>query len=412
MYLKELSLQNFRNFKKNSFSFSPQTTLILGPNTSGKTNILEAIYLLATGKSFRAEVEREMIGYGEEIARVKGQVFQKTQNTKKIGISENQKIREFRRSENYDVSDISDLSGFSSFPTVQPFEFSELEIILTTGQVGEQPTPHKKYLVNGVAKRMIDFVGNLRVVLFWPEDLELVTNSPSLRRRYLDLVLTQVDREYRRSLLSYEKGLRQRNRLLERIRDEHLSRSQLLFWDQLLIKNGALLTDKRREFIEFANNFQNTFNFQFTLEYDKSVISESRLREYAEEEVAAGATLVGPHRDDIKFQTLLLSSTHPVYDSLTRRDLSIYGSRGEQRLAILWLKLCELEFITQKTRDPSTSSGQGRPILLLDDIFSEFDHEHRKLVLEVIPSQQTIMTTTDLHLVEEDYLKKVQIIKL
>lgn len=375
---------------------------------------------MATGKSFRAEVEREMIGYGEEIARVKGQVFQKTQNTKKIGISENQKIREFRRSENCDVSDISDLSGFSSFPTVQPFEFSELEIILTTGQVGEQPTPHKKYLVNGVAKRMIDFVGNLRAVLFWPEDLELVTNSPSLRRRYLDLVLTQVDREYRRSLLSYEKGLRQRNRLLERIRDEHLSRSQLLFWDQLLIKNGALLTDKRREFIEFANNFQNTFNFQFTLEYDKSVISESRLREHAEEEVAAGATLVGPHRDEIKFQ-ILPPSTHPVYDSLTRRDLSIYGSRGEQRLAILWLKLCELEYITQKTRDPSTSpvpygnrasSGQGRPLLLLDDIFSEFDHEHRKLVLEVIPSQQTIITTTDLHLVDQAYLKEVRTIEL
>ncbi|MBI5465446.1 DNA replication and repair protein RecF [Candidatus Gottesmanbacteria bacterium] len=393
MYLSQLDLQNFRNFKENSFSFSPNTTLILGPNTSGKTNILEAIYLLATGRSFRAEVEKEMISYGKEIARVKGTIRKSSANISSHRFtSEDRKIRIDQK------SGLSDLSGFRFEPTsADSAEFSELEFILTTGQIEGMPSPHKKLLVNGVSKRMIDFVGNLRAVLFWPEDLDLVTNSPSLRRKYLDLVLSQVDREYRRCLLSYEKGLRQRNRLLERIRDEGVSRSQLLFWDKLLVKNGGILTDKRMEFIDFVNNFQSNPNFQFSIYYDKSVISEGRLAQYEKEEVEAGATLVGPHRDDIKFE---------IRNSKleTTRNLSLFGSRGEQRLAVLWLKLCELEFMAQKTGE--------RPILLLDDIFSELDHDHRKHVLEVIPQQQTIITTTDLHLVEKEYLKEIKIIEL
>ena len=345
MVLARLDVVNFRNFGKTSFSFSPQTSLILGPNTSGKTNILEAIYLLATGHSFRAEVEREMICWGNDVARVRG-------------ISEQM----------------------------------ELEIVLTMGQIGQQPVPHKKYLINGVSKRMIDFVGNLRTVLFWPEDLELVTNSPSVRRKYLDLVLSQVDREYRRSLLSYEKGLRQRNRLLERIRDEGAPRSQLLFWNQLLIKNGAVITDKRMEFIEFINSLESrVYSLQFRLAYDKSVISQTRLEQYAEEEVAAGATLVGPHRDDFKFL-------------LADRNLSLFGSRGEQRLSVLWLKLCELEFISQKTGE--------RPILLLDDIFSELDQAHRQEVFKIIPQQQTIITTTDLDFIKKTYQEKLKVVKL
>ncbi len=348
MVLEDLHLKNFRSFGEKSFSFSPLTNLILGPNTSGKTNILEAIYLLATGQSFRAEVEKEMIKTPEEIARIKGQI---------------------RAADN---------------------EARELEIVLTGGQVNKQPAPHKKYLVNSVSKRMVDFLGNLRAVLFWPEDLDLVTNSPSHRRKYLDFVLTQVDQEYRRSLLSYEKGLRQRNKLLERIRDEGINRSQLLFWDKLLIKNGSLITDKRMAFLEEINEFFLS-GFPFRLAYDKSVISEARLAQYAQEEVAAATTLVGPHRDDFKFL-------------LGERDISLFGSRGEQRIGILWLKLAELAFVTNQTGE--------RPLLLLDDIFSELDHEHRDLVLKVIPEQQTIMTTTDLHLIEKNYQEKVKVIEL
>lgn len=359
MILKKLRLQNFRNCKKQEFEFSDKTALVVGPNTSGKTNLLEGIYLLASGKSFRAGLEQEMIAYDQDLARVKGRILNKGR--------------------------------------------TDLEIILTRGKVLGEKVAKKKYQVNGVSKRAIDFVGKLMSVYFGPEDLDLVTNSPSLRRKYLDSVLSQVDREYARSSLSYEKGLRQRNRLLERIRDEGASRSQLLFWNQLLVKNGEYITRKREEFIEFCNTqkvTRNTNNVSrisyhvlpsFQLEYDKSIISPARLEDYAEEEVAAGATLVGPHRDDFSFK-------------LQKRNLSAFGSRGEQRLAILWLKLCELEFITQAVGE--------RPVLLLDDIFSELDKKHRKLVLEIIPQQQTIITTVEQEMVEKEYLKKMKVVKL
>src|SRR3990172_4764605 len=265
MVIKKIQISNFRNLKNKTFSFSPKTTVIVGPNTSGKTNILEAIFLLATGKSFKAQVEEEMIAYGQEIARVNG---------------------EFTKPK------------------------MKLEVVLTRGEitVGQdlektERVPRKRLLLNGIGKRLIDFAGNFKAVLFGPWDLELVTESPSVRRKFLDTLLSQVDREYRRASLSYEKGLRQRNRLLYRIREEGASRAQLLFWDRLLIKNGDYISQKREEFIDFTNagNFQFPIS-NFQLEYDPSTISEARLEQYTEEEVAAATTLVGPHRDDMQFQ--------------------------------------------------------------------------------------------------------------
>lgn len=328
-------------------------SLIIGPNTSGKTNILEAIALLATGKSFRAGVETEMISYGKELARVKGEI----------------KDKEGREN---------------------------LEIILTAGQVAGERVPKKRYLINGVGKRMMDFVGRLRCVFFGPEDLEIIVNSPSIRRDYLDRVLEQVDRDYRRASLSYQKGLRQRNRLLEAIRDEGKLKSGLFFWNKLLVENGELISQKREEFIEFINGQPEHFG-EMRLTYDKSIISPERLARYEEQEVAAGVTLVGPHRDDFKVG-LREGEEGRI------RDLHVFGSRGEQRVAIFSLKLAELEFMTEKT--------QERPVLLLDDIFSELDHAHRKRLLEVIPKQQTITTTTDIHLVEPGYRKKIEIIEI
>jgi DNA replication and repair protein RecF len=175
MGIKEISLFNFRNFKKKTVGFGESTAVILGPNASGKTNLLEALSLLSTGKSFRARTEIEMVSYGREMARVKGMV-----------------------------------------------DNTSLEVILTRGDNG---WPKKRLLVNGVPKRLADFAGIFKTVLFGPWDMDLVTDSPSLRRSFLDGVLFQVDREYRRASLSYEKGLRQRNRLLLRIREEGLSRS-------------------------------------------------------------------------------------------------------------------------------------------------------------------------------------------
>ena len=162
-----------------------------------------------------------------------------------------------------------------------------------------------------------------------------------------------------------------------------------------MIENGEVITKKREEFIDFVNQQPSYFE-KLELVYDKSIISPQRLAQYAEEEVVAGMTLVGPHRDDFVVQTR--NSKSEI------RNLSIFGSRGEQRTAVFCLKLAEMEFITQKT-------GQ-RPLLLLDDIFSELDHQRRKRLLEVIPRQQTIITTTDFHLIEIEVRKKMEVINL
>ncbi|MBI4059203.1 DNA replication and repair protein RecF [Candidatus Microgenomates bacterium] len=348
MLLKNIHLQNFRSFNKVSFNFSATTTAIVGPNTAGKTNLLEAVYLLATGKSFRASLEEEMIQTGTEFSRVKGAIT---------------------------------LPAGADKPAQAGSE--TLEVILTRGEVGGERVNRKMLKVNNLGKRLVDYQGILRVVIFGPWDLELIIDSPSVRRKFLDSVLLQVDREYRRSVMAYEKGLRSRNRLLERIREENLSRSQLLFWDKLLIKNGDYISQKREELIDFINQTKPLSNEQFQLIYDKSAISEGRLAQYSQEEVAAATTLVGPHRDNIIFQVL--------NSKLQTLNLEVYGSRGEQRMCALWIKLAELAFIEQATAT--------RPVLLLDDIFSELDHEHREVVMNVVGEQQTILTTADPHMI-------------
>jgi DNA replication and repair protein RecF len=363
--LKSLGLVNFRNIKKKEIVFSPQITVIVGPNASGKTNILEGVYLISSGKSFRARMEEEMIRYEADIARVVAKI--KVENLES----------------NEDIQDTG------------------LEVILTRGEiaVGDsriERTPRKKLLVNGVPRRLIDFAGQAPMVLFGPQDLDLVTQNPNLRRKFLDMVLSQVDREYRRAILSYEKGIRQRNRLLFRIREEGLSRSQLLFWDRLLIKNGDFISTKREEFIEFANSTKGLNDQIFKLEYDKSAISEVRLEQYAAEEVAAATTLVGPHRDDFAFK--VKSKKQEVKE----KDLATYGSRGEARMGVLWLKLAELSFVEKVTGE--------LPTLLLDDIFSELDHEHRSVVMKAVERRQSIITTADPHYIEG--IKKVEKITL
>jgi len=309
MKLDKIFLQNFRSYENREFELADRV-VVVGPNGSGKSNLIEAIYLLATGKSFRAERDEEMVRYGEGFFRVVGEI-----------------------------------GGL--------------------GEIGVTLKERKNFEVNGVARRMMDFVGNLKAVMFGPGDMELVTGSPSVRRRYLDFVISQVDREYRRCQISYEKGLRQRNKLLDLIRDGLAGRNQLFFWDKLLIKNGQYLTDKRAEFLSVTG-----------FEYDKSEISEARLKQYEVEEVAAGNTLVGPHRDEF----VLIRNG---------RDMSKYGSRGEQRMAVWWLKQKEIEYLG------------GNPVLLLDDIFSELDHKHRDEVIELIKTYggQVIMTSADEHLV-------------
>ncbi|MBI2431204.1 MAG: DNA replication and repair protein RecF [Candidatus Levybacteria bacterium] len=342
MILEHLSLQNFRSYSKSDFTFSPYTTVIVGPNTSGKTNLLEAIYLLSSGKSFRAERDVEMIRFQEELARVKGKT-----------------------------------------------DDSELEVVLTTQL--------KKYLVNGVSKRRIDFTDNLMVVIFAPADLEIVVDSPSVRRNFLDESISQVDREYRQALITYSKALRQRNALLDLAREKGVrNERQFTYWDQLLIQAGEVITKRREEFIAFLNSKEKDV-FDFAAIYDKSVISKERLLQYKDAEMGAGVTLVGPHRDD--FSVFMFNNMRE-----TTHDMKLFGSRGQQRLVVLQLKLLQLIFMEEAT-------GQ-RPLLLLDDIFSELDDAHIHLVSEIMDRQQTILTTTHKEFIDKKHLKEANVIEL
>ena len=344
--LKSISLQKFRSYDKKEFSFE-DSTLIVGPNTSGKSNLVEAIYLLSSGKSFRTDKDAQMLKFGEEVGRVKGNIGE-----------------------------------------------DELEILITNGQVngGSQ---YKKFLVNGVAKRRVDFAGKLLVVLFSPQDLEIIIESPSLRRNFLDEVLEQTDRNYRVASIAYVKALRQRNALLELARESgSRNEKQFEYWDNLVIENGNIVTAKREEFINFVN-LSGKDIFDFVIEYDKSVVSKERLAQYDREEVAAGVTLVGPHRDD--FSVLMFNG------GKTPHNVKFYGSRGQQRLAILQLKMLQLLFIEKVLGE--------RPLLLLDDIFSELDEGHIQLILEEIGKQQTIITTTHEEFIPKKLLKSMEMIK-
>ena len=308
--------------------------------------MVEAIYLLSSGKSFRTDKDTQMLKFEEEVGRVKG------------------KLKE-----------------------------DELEVLLTNGQVngGSQ---YKKFLVNGVAKRRVDFAGKLLVVLFSPQDLEIIIESPSLRRNFLDEVLEQTDRNYRVALISYTKSLRQRNALLEIARETgQRNEKQFEYWDNLVIENGNIITNKREELINFLNSSAKDI-FDCVVEYDKSTVSKERLAQYEREEVASGVTLVGPHRDD--FIVSMFNG------GKTAHNVKFYGSRGQQRLAILQLKMLQLLFIENILGE--------RPLLLLDDIFSELDEGHIQLILEEIGKQQTIITTTHEEFIPKKLLKSMKII--
>lgn len=352
MILQKLSLENFRNFEKREFEFGRQTTLIIGPNTSGKTSLLEAIYLLASGGSFRAERIEEMIRFDNELARVRGMV----------GDGE-----------------------------------TALEVVLTRGLINGKRVSKKYYLVNGVNRRITNFVGNFYAVLFRPEEIDLLTGAPSWRRDCLDEALAQVDRDYQRSILSYKKGLRSRNKLLEKAREKPQMRqvlqSQLYFWDRLLLKNGQLITQKREDYLGFVNQSL-AEKSDFQVEYRKNMITLQRLEEWRQREILIGMTMIGPQRDDFKVKAR-------GGKQQATRDLAIYGSRGEHRLAVLYLKMAQLEYILEKTSE--------RPVLLLDDVFAELDKDFRKEVIKLIDNQQTMVTGIELERIQ---LTKAQIIEL
>lgn len=342
MFLKNLNLTNFRNYSNLKLDFDPKPTVLVGNNAAGKSNILEAIYLLSTAKSLRVENEDELIKNNEEFTRVEG------------------------------------------------FIDSDTALLVLINRTQEEVTFRKKVLVNGISKRVIDFLGNLPAVIFYPSDINLITGSPALRRWHLDLSLAQIDQDYKKSLTTYEQFLTARNRVLKRIREGYAKLDELTYWTDELIKNGKKVTEKREAFFDFINLLETPLG-KFKFEYLKSEISIEKLKLTNGREVAAATTLIGSHRDDFVI-------------SLEERNMAHFGSRGEQRTATLAFKLAQLEYM-------ALILGK-RPILLLDDVFSELDGDHRAHVVEVVSKQQTIIATVELENIPQQFLDSTRILKV
>jgi DNA replication and repair protein RecF len=358
MRITGLSLQHFRNYSNKTVLFTKSLTTILAPNASGKTNLLEAIHLLSTGESFRAGTVDDFIGVGQDLARIK-------------------------------------MKAVKSTPTDEE-EVVETELLLNHGLVSGKRVSKKIFSINGVKKQKRFVVGLVPTVAFIPEDLRLITGSPSRRREFLDTLLTQLDRNYLTALSTYDQTLRRRNRLLQQIRDGEAPHTTLSYWNLSLLKHGMYVQKRRREIVDEINMIQ--FPLHFQIEYDLSLLNEARLAQYSREEVASGHTLVGPHKDDIivKFHVPGSSSAQPEFPLFT------HGSRGQQRMGVLWLKLGAFDLLKKTTGHP--------PILLLDDIFSELDQENRLRVLELANSTQTIMTSAEHDILNMPELKHSDII--
>jgi DNA replication and repair protein RecF len=377
MFCTHISLTNFRNYVRLDLDFTSETAIILGDNAQGKSNLLEAIYLLATTKSFRAGSDRELINWnagGGDLpyARVSARV-QRAQSASKLDIviSEEQRRAGSNGSAN----------GTSTSVMA------------------------KRFKVNNAAHRALDIIGLVNVVLFTPQDIDLVLGAPAVRRRYLDITISQIDSRYVRSLAHYQRVLAQRNHLLRQIRDRHASIDELEFWNQELVNVGSYLLAKRCEVVSrlgvlglgthrdlaggqelLGVTYRSTVpdiaaegQTEAPTVGDLATVVDafrSQLAKQSEREVAYGMSLVGPHRDDLVLQ-------------LNGREASVYGSRGQQRTAILAIKLAEAILMHERTGE--------HPIILLDDVMSELDERRRAHVLEAVRSeQQVFLTATDL----------------
>ena len=330
------------------------TTILIGLNATGKTSVLEAISLVSAGRSFRTDDKKSLVNFDSDFGRV-----------------------------------IVD----------------DLEIFI-------QKSPRLMVQVKerGVRKKLSEFIGSLKSVVFSPETIDIITGAPAERRRFLDIMISQNDKEYLQALSEYTRVRRQRNGLLEMIKAGRARESELEFWDVELEKQGNIITKKRIEAIDFLNlllpglyqQISGQKNAKLVLTYfNKSGDNlAQKLAENRAREIAYGATIYGPHRDDLEFR-------------LNNADMQQFASRGELRSAILALKIGELRFLEKEAEGKSSLEQKSdSPILLLDDIFSEFDVERREHLNNLILQYQSVITTTDKEHLTKEIFKKAKIIEL
>lgn len=373
MEILSLNLHNFRNFSGRAFIFSPKLTVMMGPNGSGKSNILEAVSLLSGMRPLLAATDLDLVKFGKSEAKIEGRVESQSQS----------------------------FDHAQDDPELNRMGQSEKSILTISFQVVDELSVKKAYFVDSIKKRLVDFVDLFSVVVFTPLDLDLVVGSPSLRRHHLDVLLSSLDREYWRAITSYNKIVVRRNKVLWRVAEGHAKPSELDFWDERLLEHGNVVSDKRAVFFEFLNFVEPTFS-KVSRETQKwlselkwvlkqSLLTDEKLSKSRERDIAAGMTLSGPHRDDFHFM-------------FAGRNLEFFGSRGQQRMAVLALKLAELEYFAIKR--------SARPVLALDDIFSELDWEHREAVLDVVGKQQTIITAAERESLPKEIFKKAKVVEL
>jgi DNA replication and repair protein RecF len=357
--LNHLRITDYRNLRSIQLDFPRDVALIIGGNAQGKSNLLEAIYLLATMRSTRVETDAQLI----------------------------------RRETMTDVLPAARVIGEVSTAN-GPLKI-EVTIVGRPGSAG--PIATKTVKVNGVARRLSDATGRMTAVLFTADDLEMIGGAPSLRRRYLDLALSQIDPKYSQARSHFERVLSQRNSLLKRIRGGLASTSELEFWDDQLATDGAVLFHARawavNRIAELARDAQADLapGESLVIEYQPKLDRAGNLAEASEEGVrgaylralsssaardtGAGMTTQGPHRDDIAF-------------TLDGLGAAGFASRAQQRTIALSLRLAETQLLRERR-------GES-PVLLLDDVLSEMDAARRQSVLGALGvGEQMLVTGTD-----------------
>lgn len=349
--------------------------LVQGNNGHGKSNLLEALYLLVIAKSQRASTERELVrreSVGVEFFSQVAAVVQREDGPVRVQVDFKNTVNE------------------------------------SHGGDAENRLHVQKYVrVNGIPRRASELVGEINAVMFSAQDLDMVYGSPGLRRRYMDILISQVDREYLRAVQRYQRVVVQRNHLLKGIKTNRSQPSDLEFWDGELVKSGSLVVARRRDTLDALSKgaarthatltddgetlelaYRPSFNLdgQHTPEDIGEAMRES-LMQVRSREIAQGFSVRGPHRDD--FQLLLEGM-----------DVGLYASRGQARTAVLALKLAEAEYLSH--------ARNRQPVLLLDDVLSELDAPRRRLVLERVSNySQVFITTADVEVIEPGYLSRM-----
>ena len=343
MEIKSVQLKNFRNYTNEVVFFNKNLNVLEGKNAQGKTNLLEAVFLCAIGKSPRTNKEKELIKWNENLGKVTIE-FNKISGNKKI------------------------------------------EIYLFSNQ-------NKAVKINGVPiKKLGELMGELNAIYFSPDELKLVKDSPDERRRFMDIDLSQFNKNYFYALNKYNKILNQRNKLLKS-GNENSIKETISIWNEQLSEQACFIILKRLELIEQLKVFAKKAHFYLTdnaeemnLSYvgltntNKETLKQKLLKLYdesLEKDLNLGYTTVGPHRDDIKI----------VVNNI---DVRHFGSQGQQRTCALSLKLAELEIF-------KTNLGEY-PVLLLDDVLSELDKTRREKLLTIINNFQTLLTCTEYNL--------------